>query len=147
MSDYYTWLGFRWGFLAGAEFVLVILMLGGCTSMPEQVGHRSAQLAAIGGMPLANIRFTEDGTFGGTYPVAVAAEADCSAYSITFNHKLANSNTGFILNQSLPHEYAHLASCLYRGGMGDPALGEDGDPHDAYWRQWVIKLGGDPDYV
>lgn len=141
------------GLLWGIVFTLLILWLAGCksTSMSEQdakaIGYRVAEVARIGGLPLANIAYTTDGTFGGTYSEPKAAETQCETYTITLNYQFAASHTNWVMENVIPHEYAHLASCYHRGGMGDPALMENGDPHDAFWAEWVIKLGGNPEYI
>lgn len=73
----------------------------------------------------------------------VAAITDCRNWSITLSYSQAARYTQQIIDLVIPHEYAHLASCYYRGSTD----GGDGDPHDEWWQQWVIRLGGDPNYI
>ena len=59
------------------------------------------------------------------------------------NYYVAASRPDFVIEKLIPHEYAHLVSCFYRGGTS----GKDGDSHDAYWQRWVVRLDGDPTYI
>jgi len=73
----------------------------------------------------------------------IAAEANCADWSITFNYRVAATRPMFVIEKVVPHEIAHLVSCYYRGSTD----ARTGDSHDEYWRQWVIRLGGDPNYI
>ncbi len=75
-----------------------------------------------------------------------AARTHCDTWSITLSYQFAAAGpaqVNWVIDKILPHEYGHLASCYYRGGTDTG----DGNSHDEWWRQWVIRLGGDPDYV
>ena len=69
-----------------------------------------------------------------------AAEANCRAWSITVSYGFAAEYPQWVIDQLIPHEYAHLMSCFYRGGMGE-------SPHDEFWQQAVRRLGGNPEYI
>lgn len=73
----------------------------------------------------------------------IAAESNCHAWSVTMNYRLAANRPQFVINKVVPHEVAHIASCYHRGSTD----GGTGNPHDDWWKQWVIRLGGDPEYI
>lgn len=73
----------------------------------------------------------------------IAAEASCPGWSITLHYGYAASNPDFVIDKIIPHEFGHIVSCYHRGNIDD----DNGDAHDEYWRQAVIQLGGDPEYI
>lgn len=130
--------------------IVIVALFSGCSSTlsphhAKEIGAKVTESARIASLPVASISFTSDGTFGGTYAEDVAAEADCSSWNITFNYQFAASRPRFVIDKVVPHEYAHLAACWTRGrgSKHRPPV----DHHDEIWRQWVIRLNGDPDYV
>jgi len=138
-----------WGIL---WLIVIAVIFSGCTKTlstrhASAIGSKVAEVAILASLPVANIRFTEDGTFGGTYAEDKAAEADCSTWGITFNYMFAVKRPQFVIDKVVPHEFAHLASCWTRGRGAKGQLSIGVDPHDEIWRNWVIRLGGDPNYV
>ncbi len=146
------WTAYTCGFVSFVVFLVLAATLAGCTKTlstrhASAIGSKVAEVSRLASLPVASISFTHDGTFGGSYAEDKAAEADCSSWNITFNYQFAAKRPQFVIDKVVPHEYAHLASCWTRGrgSMHRPSIGVD--PHDEVWRQWVIRLGGDPDYV
>lgn len=88
-------------------------------------------------MPRPEIIYTSDPGF------VMAGETRCREWTITINYGVAASRPDFVIEKLIPHEYAHLVSCYYRGSTS----GADGNAHDDYWRGWVIRLDGDPGYI
>lgn len=72
-----------------------------------------------------------------------AGLTDCYTRTISIDYRVAATQPDFVINKVIPHEYAHLVSCYYRGGTS----GIEGYAHDNYWKQWVAKLDGDPEYI
>ena len=99
--------------------------------------HNIAQISQLPA-PIASLTYSDARYFNNK-----SAEADCGTWNITINYSVAASRPDFIISKVLPHEYAHLMSCFYRGNMD----GGDGEVHDRFWKQAVRQLGGDPDFI
>ena len=123
----------------------VILCLAGCQSKLAPADHEritnrfyTMYLLAQIPMPPPEVLYIRDPNF------KIAGETNCEAWSITINYYVAAENPDFVVEKLVPHEYAHLASCFYRGNTDG---GVPGNEHDAFWRQWVVRLDGDPEYI
>ena len=124
--------------------VILLLCLAGCKQPLSpadalMIEHRMALMDRVAAIPREPPRLLYDSRDEFKF----AAEANCLEWSITLNYWFAASRPDFVIAKVIPHEYSHLASCFYRGRMDDGT----GEVHDAFWRQWVKDLGGDPDYV
>lgn len=125
--------------------VLILVLLAGCnTTLSEYDAeridlqlHNVAQISQLP-RPVASLYYSDAVYFNDK-----SAEADCSTWNITINRGVAASRPDFVIYKVLPHEYAHLMSCFYRGNMD----GGDGEVHDRFWKQAVRQLGGDPDFI
>ena len=69
-----------------------------------------------------------------------AGQTNCNDWTIILNTSVAAQDPLYMAQVIVPHEYAHIMSCHYRGGVGV-------DPHDEWWQEVVTRLGGDPEEV
>ncbi len=69
-----------------------------------------------------------------------SAYADCEAWTIELNHRVAIQQLDIMLQKVLPHEVGHLVYCYMNGGT----VGEN--PHNKEWQRYVAELGGDPNF-
>jgi len=136
--------------------LLVLAVLTGCQSSTLSatdqalIERRFEVMAAMSGgtIPPPTIRWSYDPKFNRS------AWTECLDFSVTLNARINQPEfrqalqayggaRAFMANVIVPHEYAHLLSCYHRGNIH----GGDGNSHDEYWRQAVIKLNGDPEYI
>jgi hypothetical protein len=66
------------------------------------------------------------------------ANADCLAWEITFDTAVMRDQFELVLDELVPHEYAHLVACYLRHDISGP----DGDAHDLFWQAITLSLGG-----
>ncbi len=125
-------------------FIMMLVLLTGCnaTLSPEdeaRINRRFAFMHQLAQLPRPppEIIYTRDPGF------EISGLTTCSNWTITINYYVAASRPDFVIEKLIPHEYAHLVSCFYRGGTS----GKDGNAHDDYWKQWVVRLDGDPTYI
>lgn len=135
------WSGFRWGTVFGVGLVWIMIVLSGCQETMTEDKRRlmSQQLIVMqaltaGTIPEPTIVYVKRDDF------EIGAQANCNNWTISMNWYAVVNHTEFMAFNIIPHEYAHLLSCHYRGGVGK-------DPHDEWWRKTVIRLGGDPEFI
>jgi hypothetical protein len=85
-----------------------------------------------------NIQWTRDRNFG------LSGETNCITHTITMSALVAEHDLHFFMYKVIPHEWAHHISCEQRGNTDG---GVPGGEHDEFWKEWVIRLGGDPEYI
>lgn len=139
--------GFRGGLKLGtiiAIIILILLPLVGCQAeltdgqrMMIQTRHETMALLTQFTVPPPALVYTQDRSF------RLSGETDCKAQTITINYWVAATDPTFIAFVILPHEWAHWASCVRRGSTDAGS----GNPHDNFWKEWVLRLGGDPEFI
>ena len=126
----------------------LILCLGGCNNYylfkPEMTDGAAqaierrfetmVALADMPGMPKVTVRYMKAPDW------ERAGQADCIEWEIILNYYFVADNLAFSVAKLVPHEYAHMMSCYSRGHLG-------ADPHDNWWKEAVVQLGGDPEYI
>lgn len=124
--------------------LMVLVLLAGCNAVlspndEARINRRFAFMYQLAQLPRPppEIIYTRDPNF------QIGGLTTCNNWTITINYGVAASRPDFVIEKLIPHEYAHLVSCFYRSGTS----GKDGNAHDDYWRDWVIRFGGDPDYI
>jgi predicted SprT family Zn-dependent metalloprotease len=129
------------GTLIGIVLLILVVLLAGCedTMTIEKrrlMSHQLLVMQAVGGgvIPDPSIVYVKSEKF------KIGAQANCNNWTISLNWYVAAEHPEFTAFTLIPHEYAHLLSCHFRGGVGK-------DPHDEYWRKIVVRLGGDPEYI
>ena len=120
----------------------VAAVLSGCQQTMTQekrdlINHQLVVMQAVTGgtIPEPQIIYVKHPDF------KIGGQANCNNWTISLNWYDVVGHTEFMAFNIIPHEYAHLLSCHYRGGVGP----EGG--HDEWWRKTVTKLGGDPNHV
>lgn len=131
------WNGVCWGMI----FLLLMVWLSGCQatlSEPDRlmIEDRMAVMSNLAGIPREPPRLLYDRR----PEFMLAGLANCSEWSITLNYTYAAEYPAFVADKLLPHEWAHMMSCFYRGSMGT-------EVHDEFWKKAVRRLGGDPEYI
>ena len=133
------------GFGCGMILMLVIMLVAGCQSTlapgdAERIRQKANTMYLLSQLPMPppEITFTKDRRF------PHAAETDCRTGNITVSYYFAADRPDFVIDKVMPHEFAHIASCYYRGNTNGGVVGGE---HDDFWKQWVVRLGGDPEYI
>lgn len=136
--------GVKMGLIIAILFTILTVLVGCQVTLApadeERISNRfyTMYLLAQIPMPQPEVVYTRKRNF------RFAGLTDCKAWTITISYYVAAERPDFVIDLVIPHEYSHLASCFYRGNTDG---GVPGNEHDEFWRQWVIRLGGNPDYV
>ena len=123
--------------------ILLTLLLTGCqlNISPEyraQYQQRFDTMAVLAQLPMPPPTIVYKGLGPKT-----AGLTDCNTRTISIDYHVAATQPDFVIDKVIPHEFAHIVSCYYRGKTTD----KYGNPHDDFWRQWVVRLDGDPEYI
>jgi len=120
---------------------IAMLILVGCQQTVTQadrrlVSHQMVIMQAVTGSVITepSLVYVKSPGF------EIGGQANCNTWTISVNWYVMASDPEYVAFDIIPHEYAHLLSCHFRGGVGM-------DPHDEYWQKIVVKLGGDPNNV
>jgi len=127
--------------LTSVAGLMLALILVGCqptlrSTDAAMIEQRMLVMSELAGIPIEPPRLL----YEHSPEFMLAGLANCSEWSITLNYRFAAEYPAFVADKLLPHEWAHMMSCFYRGSMGT-------EVHDEFWKKAVRRLGGDENYI